>query len=427
MRADDSWASARVKDLVASRDAGGLIRYGRTLRGWRQSDLAVKLSCSVSTVSRLETGKAPRDLRQLQAAGEVLGIPGPVMAATVGLVTHRTATVTEDHRFAPAVEDPMHRRSLLNAAVGLAGTGSLATVAAALSQIPAPVSPQGASVDLRLADARELFDTGRHQQLLAAVPGLLAHAHQGARSHRELDQARLSAAYAITTGVLNKVGRYDLARTAGDRAMVYADVSGSEIAAAAAARELSIVLRHQDQEADARRVSDLALEQLADSGLQTDALRSAYAQMLCTTAYVYASAQDRSQALTLITEARKAAAGLPDRSPRGRVFAVTTATVQLYQVGIHWALGDAGLAIEAGRNLHEGQFPTAERRARLHTDLARAWHQMGKPTQTAEELLAALRASPAEVRDRSSIRTIVKELAERHPLASGVATLRAAV
>ncbi|ANS70755.1 transcriptional regulator, XRE family protein [Streptomyces lincolnensis] len=56
---------------------------------------------------------------------------------------------------------------------------------------------------------------------------------------------------------------------------------------------------------------------------------------------------------------------------------------------MHWALGDAGATLEAGKNL--------------------------RPDQTARALLDACRTSPGEVRDRPAIRSSVSELTERHP------------
>jgi hypothetical protein len=94
---------------------------------------------------------------------------------------------------------------------------------------------------------------------------------------------------------------------------------------------------------------------------------------------------------------------------------------------VHWALGDAGAALEAGKNLRPNQFATAERKAKLGTDMARAWWAWGRPAQTASALLDAYRASPGEVRDRPAIRCVVTELAERHAQTPGVRDLRAAV
>jgi hypothetical protein len=94
--------------------------------------------------------------------------------------------------------------------------------------------------------------------------------------------------------------------------------------------------------------------------------------MLCTTAYTHARAGDGARALDLINAATRAARDLPDQVPEGRLFAITPAAVRLYGVGVHWALGNAGAALETGNSLHESQFATAERRGRMHTDLARA-------------------------------------------------------
>ncbi|GAA3864878.1 hypothetical protein GCM10023084_17430 [Streptomyces lacrimifluminis] len=120
--------------------------------------------------------------------------------------------------------------------------------------------------------------------------------------------------------------------------------------------------------------------------------------MLCTTSYTAARAGDRDQAQAMIREAGKAARKLPQQAPPGRLFPTTSAAVGLFEVGVRWALGDAGAALKAGRALSADQFSTAERKGRMHTDLGCAWWQWGKPEQTAHELLCALR--PARLAGR---------------------------
>ena len=83
-------------------------------------------------------------------------------------------------------------------------------------------------------------------------------------------------------------------------------------------------------------------------------------------------------------------------------------------------------ALEARKNLRPAQFPTAGRRARPGTDMARARWAWQRPEQTAQALLSEYRAGPSEVRDRSEIRSIVHEPAERHPRTTGVRELYAA-
>ncbi|WP_306340145.1 helix-turn-helix transcriptional regulator [Streptomyces sp. AS13] len=425
MRTDSLWTSSRVTTAVARQDPGALIRIGRQHRGWRQTDLATRIGCSTSTVSRLETHHGYADLTLLRHAAREAGVPTGVLAASLGLAGPPAATVVADGPRRDE-EDPMRRRTLL-AAAGLTAPAALLTgVQDALASTPAPTGST-IPLDRRITTARGYFDAGQHSHLLKALPGLLADTREAARSRQDLDFARLSACYSLTAQVLTKIGRYDQSRLSADRATIYAELSGSPLASAAAARELSIVLRHQNQPAAAQRHILDAVTRVEKTGLRTPAQASAYAQMLCTTSYTAARAGDRDQALTMIRDAARAARDLPHHPPQGRLFPLTPAAVDLYAVGVHWALGDAGAALEAGRGLHESQFTTPERKARMHTDLARAWWQWGKPEQTAAELLSALRASPGEVRDRPAIRTIVTDLRTRHAQTAGVRELAASL
>ncbi|GAA2350046.1 helix-turn-helix transcriptional regulator [Streptomyces cuspidosporus] len=422
MSVDSLWTTDEVRMLIDERDPGGLIRVGRLSLGWRQAELGARIGCSASTVSRLEQRGRHSDLALLRDAAREVGVPVHVLAASLGLSAPATTKVAPSGP-CRAEEDPMRRRTLLSA-VGLAAPATLLTglddaLASGPTGSPVPL-------DVRLATARAHFDAGHNVRLVKLLPGLFADAHHAARSRQEVSLARLSITYCLASQVLSKIGYYEESRRTADRAAVYADLSGSPLAAAAAAREMSIVLRHLQQPAAAQhRILD-AVTKVEATGLKTDAQASAYAQMLCTTSYTAAVAGDRDQALAMISEATRAARYLPHESPDGRIFAVTPATVDLYAVGVHWALGDAGRALNVGRSLRAAQFKTAERKGRMHTDLARAWWRWGKPEQTAAELLAAVRVSPGEVRDRPAIRKIVTELRSRHPHVPGVRELVAA-
>ncbi|GGZ81984.1 helix-turn-helix domain-containing protein [Streptomyces echinoruber] len=422
------WSSREARDLVEQRAPGGLVRLGRRHRGWRQADLGRRIGCSPSTVSRLEGSRRVTDMDLLRAAADAVGVPSPLLAAACGFTSSapRTATRVAPDASRDAEEDPMRRRTLLAAAGTAVPASLLLAVDDALAGTPAP-SGNAARPDARLARARRMFDAGQHTALLRDLPGLLGDAHDAARSRTDLDHARLSACYTLATQILVKIGRYDRARITADRATTYASLSGSPLAGAAAARELAIVLRHQDQAAAAQRLVLDAAADVEATGLRTDAQAAAYAQMLCTTSYTAARSGDRGQALAMIEEARRAARRLPAMPPDSRLFRISPAAVDLYAVGVHWALGDAGAALEAGRGLRADLFPTAERKSRMHTDLARAWWQWGKPEQTAQELLAAMRVSPGEVRDRPAIREMVDSLRSRHPHAAGVRELALAV
>ncbi|GAA0553856.1 hypothetical protein [Actinomadura livida] len=113
------------------------------------------------------------------------------------------------------------------------------------------------------------------------------------------------------------------------------------------------------------------------------------------------------------------------RPPLGHRFGITSAQVALYDVGVRWGLGDAGAALAAGRHLRPEQFETRERRARLHTDMARAYVQRGWPEPAIARLLQAHRQAASEVRDRPSIRRVAAELVQRHRQVPGARELAA--
>ncbi|MFD4239131.1 helix-turn-helix domain-containing protein [Streptomyces sp. NPDC058542] len=414
-----------VRELAAQRRPGALIRLGREHRAWTLAALGDRIGCSAATVSRLERRNRVADLALVHRAALEVGVPRHVLVRSLAPPAPTASAATRVTASPHAEEDPMRRRTLITATAVAGPAALLPGLDEALADTPSPTG--GGSLDARLATARELYDKGAHGRLLTALPGLIGDGHSAASSRRELDQARLSSVYSLTASVLSKLGSYEQARLTADRARTWAEVSGSPLASAAAARELAIVLRHQDRSEEAQRLIRAAATGVEATGLRTDASASAYAQMLCTLAYTAARGGHRTDALAMTEEARRAARRLPPNAPVGRLFPITPAAVDLYAVGVHWALGDAGAALEAGRDLRPEQFPTAERKARLGTDMARAWWAWQRPAQTAQALLTAYRSSPGEVRDRPAIRRIVAELAERHPRTTGVRELQTAV
>ncbi|MFJ2603728.1 helix-turn-helix domain-containing protein [Streptomyces sp. NPDC091279] len=425
MPVDPLWNSTRAHELAAQRRPGALIRLGREHQAWTLAALGDRLGCSAATVSRLERRARVVDLALVHRAALEVGVPRHILVSSLAPPASTAPVATKVTASPYAEEDLMRRRTLITATAAAGPAALLLGLDEALADTPAQTGT--GRLNARLVTARELYDKGTHGRLLAALPGLIADGHAAVASRRDLDQARLSSVYSLAAAVLIKVGSYEQARLTADRARTWAEVSGSPLASAAAVRELAIVLRHQDRSKEAQRLMSAAAARLEATGLRSDASASAYAQMLCTLAYTAARGGHRAEALAMTEEAHRAARRLPQTAPAGRLFPISPAAVDLYAVGIHWALGDAGAALEAGKELRPGQFPTAERKARLGTDMARAWWAWQRPAQTAHALLTAHRASPGEVRDRPAIRRLIHELAERHPRVSGVRELRTAV
>lgn len=126
-------------------------------------------------------------------------------------------------------------------------------------------------------------------------------------------------------------------------------------------------------------------------------------------AYTAATGGNRGAAAEFITEAAEAATRLgPAASRRAPTFGVDGVT--LYQVSIALVLGDSGTAIDHARRLQPAEIPTPERQGRYWVDVARAYHQWGKPEQCYAALLQAERAAPAEVRYRPPVHRMAESL-----------------
>jgi hypothetical protein len=117
-------------------------------------------------------------------------------------------------------------------------------------------------------------------------------------------------------------------------------------------------------------------------------------------------------AAKLLDDAHRTAARLGgDFNARWTAFG--PANVILFQVSAAYALGDAGTAIEHARRVPLAAISVPERHARLWVDVARAWHQWGKPAECYRALLAAERAAPEEVHGRPAVRTLAADLLTR--------------
>lgn len=317
--------------------------------------------------------------------------------------------------------DPMRRRTLLTAAglsIPLSLLARFEDALAVSSQPGQPTEPE--KVARLLQAARRRFDEGDLTGLVAVLPGLFATAQGTAeRVDTPAGWALVSASYGLAADALNKIGNKPSARLAADRAVLYADRSQEPVAQAASARALGMMLRMQGRPDLAVILMTRGVDQLEATGLKTTAQAAMYLRILCARAYTYAWAGDRTRAMEGIAEAERAANRVPAMRPSARPFAI------LYRVDVNYALGDAGAALHAARNLRDEMFSTPERRGRLNTDLARCWVQWGKPEQATAALLAAHQHAKSEVLDRPSIRRIAVDLVERHPQVAGVRQLAA--
>jgi len=134
-----------------------------------------------------------------------------------------------------------------------------------------------------------------------------------------------------------------------------------------------------------------------------------YGSLLNVAAYTAATGGNRGVAAEFTAEAAEASTRLgPVIS--GRMPTFNVAGVTLYQVSIAQVLGDSGTAIDHAKRLRPTEISTPERQGRFWVDVARAYHQWGKPERCYTALLAAERAAPAEVRYRPPVHRMTESL-----------------
>jgi Helix-turn-helix domain len=431
-------------------EVGAVVRSLRRARNLTLAELAVRCGYSVSTLSRMERGKQPlRDVAVLRNLAEALEIPPQVLlmadtrrrcspSTSPGPVRVNNVVAAPDGEV-----DPMRRRTLLAGLTGLTGTavaGGPFRAAAAADPVRvledvllAPSAVSGIPVAIPhlkrdVAAAHSVFQAGRYIEVATRLPALLSSAMATRAELVSGDEiaevsTQFAEIYLLASELMVKFGRDHLAWTTADRALQAADVSGDILTQAGARRAWAIVLRRSGRAETAQRViTDAAAALQPELGNGPEYL-SVYGSLLSTAAYTAAVDGDRDTARTLINEASGAAERLGvDGNYRFRAFGPTG--VELYQIGIARVLGDPGTAIETARRINPETMPQAERRARYWTDVARSYHQWGKPEPCYRALLAAEHAAPDEVHHRPRIQQIIASLV-RHPTAGNLPGLRA--
>jgi hypothetical protein len=421
--------------------AGAIVRAARLAAGLTLADLGRRCGYSASQISRYERGVQPlTDITLLHRFAAALAIP----PQTFGLTPHdagRHAAPGPKERPGRAAgpnvgsqsqweedEDPVRRRQLLAGAAGLAGAAALGRPAA--TRAPMLTSPGGSLEDLLYGKAaaepvpvaalraattraRADFQTARYDRLSASLPALIATA-TATRDHDDGDDratasALLADAYIVTANLLIKLNDDLLACTAADRALQAAQAGDDPLIIADARRAVATALRRTGRPARARDLLITAARDIEPRGHATPGQLSMYGTLLEVAAYTAAVDGSRHAASDLIGEATATARRL-GQDANHHFTAFGPSGVTLYQVSIAQVLGDNGTAIEHAKTLRPAAIPTAERRGRYWIDVARAYHQWGKPEPCYRALLSAEHAAPAEVRYRPPVHRITEDL-----------------
>jgi transcriptional regulator with XRE-family HTH domain len=417
-------------------------------QGLSLAELGTRVGYSAAQVSRYERGIAPlTDITLLRRFAAALGLPpglfglsppGGDDAARHAVVSVKarprgTRGNTVDHeRQWEDGDDPVRRRELLAGTAALAGAAALGPAgpgrhgpgpgpAAALEDVlygradaaPVPLARLRAAI----AGARDDFRAARYDRLPAALPKVIAAAQatsDNADSEHAEASTMLADAYILAADFAVKLNDDPLAWMTAGRALQAAQTGNDPLTLADARRAVATAMRRAGHPGRACDLLIRACQDIEPGGRPDPDELAMYGTLLNVAAYTAATAGNRRAAADYIAEAATVAARLGPGSSR-RQPAFGPSGVTLYQVSIAQVLGDNGTAIDHARKLRPDSIPTPERQGRYWVDVARAWHQWGKPESCYAALLAAERAAPAEVRYRPPVHRMAEDLLRSGP------------
>ena len=261
---------------------------------------------------------------------------------------------------------------------------------------PAQYERQGVPEDdLRRAvqDAWQLRQRAEYEQLgrllLAILPELGAfHESAGTDMQRASSARLLVHALNATSSLLKRLGDYDIALVAADRAVEMSRRIVDPLLMAAAAHRLSNVFLAAGRFDESRAVAVRAADWVQPANLGSSQSYGMWGSLLLTAAVAAALKSDSSGAWELIGEAR--AAGRLVGSDRADVFSIFgPINTAIHGVQVAVALGDGPGAIRRSGAVKVDRLPAylVERRAQYLLDLTRA-HVMNADYGAASETLA---------------------------------------
>ena len=371
---------------------GRKIASERRRRGLSQPELARLLGRSVAWVSQVERGVRKIDrMSVLETVATALEVPLYELAAEAPVV----AAVTEEPPGA--------------AGLRLVLSGAYALRAMLDGRRPAALS----TLRTKSRKAWDLTHAGQYTDLAGLLRGLVPDLETAARALPEAQRSEvfelMAATYQACSAALAKLGEPEAAWIAADRAMAAAERAGNALLVAAGAFRLVHVFlasRHYDQAEETARTAAEALQARADEG-QPEAM-SLWGGLTLQRAVIASRVNDPDAAYTYLERAAQVATRLGEgRNDFNTEFG--PANVSLHEISVAVELGDAGRALRAAAVVDASGL-SAERRARMLIDVARAHAQRRQITKAVAVLRQAEDISPELVGGHEQVRQVVSDL-----------------
>jgi transcriptional regulator with XRE-family HTH domain len=385
-----------VSSTEYQRALGRRIAQERKRRGLSQPELARLVDRSVAWVSQVERGVRKVDrMSVLEKVAEVLELPLSELAAEAPMVAAASEEIPGTAGLRLVLSGAHSLRAMLHTA---------------------PVPPT-AEIAVRVDKAWELAHESRYVELADLLRGLVPALETAVRSAEEERRPELfellAATYQACSAALAKLEEPEAAWIAADRAIVAAERAGDPLMMAAGAFRLGFVFlgaRHFDQVEETARTATEALWFLAEDG-KPEAM-SLWGGLTLQRAVAASQINDANVAYGHLARAREVAARLGDgRNDYNTEFG--PANVALHEIAVAVELGDAGQALRVASSVDASAL-SAERRARMLIDLARAHAQRRQVDEAVFTLLEAETIAPEQIRNHRIVRQLVSDLLTMH-------------
>jgi tetratricopeptide (TPR) repeat protein len=261
--------------------------------------------------------------------------------------------------------------------------------------------------------AWDLTHAGRYTDLTDLLRGLVPDLETAARTLPEVQRAEvfelMAATYQACSAALAKLGEPEAAWIAADRAMAAAERAGNPMLVAAGAFRLVFVFltaRHYDQAEETAHTAADALWPMTDEG--NPQAMSLWGGLTLQRAVVASRLNDPEAAYGQLEQARQIAGRLGEgRNDYNTEFG--PANVRLQEIAVAVELGDAGRALRVAAAADTTGL-SAERRARMLIEVARAHAQRRQVQEAVAALGEAEQITPEQVRGHDVVRQLVSDL-----------------
>jgi hypothetical protein len=215
----------------------------------------------------------------------------------------------------------------------------------------------------------------------------------------------------MTSSLLKRLGAFEMAAVAADRAFRAASQAGNPLLVSAAKLRVANVYLAASRHVEAVAVAAAAADDLAPRATSAPQEAAAFGALLLTAAVSAAKLGEAAQAWEFLGHAR-AAAAVCDREHASLYAVFGPVNLAVHGVQVATELGDGREALRRAELTDPGRMPAAllERRSTLLIDIARAQHMQRDQTSAAETLIEAERVAPLEVRYSGAARGLLVDL-----------------